>query len=290
MTNLPIVLVHGIARFDILFVVLRKRLHLPDTAVDGIQYFKGIKTELENHGFTVFHPNQSFSGSVDLRADQLRDHVNEILSRTGAAKVHLIGHSMGGLDSRHMIVDKGMADRVASLTTIGTPHHGSPVAVHLQGGGSLLLKTLRAVLNLDVDGVADLTPDACEKFNARAQDFEAKSGILYQTYSSKEHWTKVFAPLIPAWMLVDREEGENDGVVSVASQKWTTELMASDGTRNPVSQKEFPFPADHLNEVGWWDPDEIVNPFFGGPSIIDQARDYEQKVRNVYLGIAQKLP
>src|SRR3954452_2086113 len=290
MTTLPIVLVHGIARFDILFVILRKKLHIRDTAVDGIQYFKGIKTQLESHGFRVFHPNQSFSGSVDLRADELREHVNEVLALTAAEKVHIIGHSMGGLDARHMIVDKGMAGKVASLTTIGTPHHGSPVANRLEGPGSLLLKVLRTVVNLDVDGVADLTTTSCEQFNARAEDFEAKTGILYQTYSSSENWNRVFAPLISSWFLVREQEGDNDGVVSVTSQQWKKELVANDGTRLPIAQRQFPFGADHLNQVGWWDPDEIVNPFFGGGSIIDQARDFEQKVRDVYLDIAQHLP
>jgi triacylglycerol lipase len=290
MTTFPIVLVHGIARFDILAVILRKKLHIPDAAGEGLQYFKGIKSHLENHGFSVSHPNQSFSGSVDLRASQLRDHINEVLSNTGAEKVHIIGHSMGGLDARHMIVDKGMAQRVASLTTVGTPHHGSPVATRLEGSGSLLLGVLNKVLNLDVDGVADLTTTSCEQFNARAEDFEAKTGILYQTYSSSENWNRVFAPLISSWFMVREQEGDNDGVVSVKSQQWKKELVANDGTRNEIVQREFSFGADHLNQVGWWDPDEIVNPFFGGGSIINQAREYEQKVRDVYLDIAQHLP
>jgi len=37
-------------------------------------------------------------------------------------KVHLFAHSMGGLDARHMITHLGMANRVRTLTTIGTPH------------------------------------------------------------------------------------------------------------------------------------------------------------------------
>ena len=70
--NLPIVLAHGIARFDVLLEILRKKSNLPDTQLsDRFQYFKGIKTHLEAHGFRVFHPNQDFAGSVDVRAEQL---------------------------------------------------------------------------------------------------------------------------------------------------------------------------------------------------------------------------
>ena len=107
MPTFPIVLVHGIARFDILVEILRNKLQIPESvAGDQIQYFKGIKSHLEANGFTVFHTNQSFAGSADLRAEQLRSHINDIVSTTGSTKVHVIGHSMGGLDARHMIVDK----------------------------------------------------------------------------------------------------------------------------------------------------------------------------------------
>lgn len=112
----PIVLAHGIARFDVLLELLRKKLKLPETRFgDQFQYFKGIKTHLEAHGFKVFHPNQDFAGSVELRAEQLKARVNEAIAETGSERVHIIAHSMGGLDARHMIVDKGMAERVASV-------------------------------------------------------------------------------------------------------------------------------------------------------------------------------
>ena len=54
------------------------------------------------------------------------------------------------------------------------------------------------------------------------------------------------------------QNDRNDGLVTVSSQKWKKELVASDGTPKPVAQNEFPFPADHLNEVGWWDLQEAV--------------------------------
>jgi triacylglycerol lipase len=285
--KLPIVLAHGIARFDILLEILKKKLSLPETELgDRFQYFKGIKTHLEAEGFTVFHPNQEFAGPVDLRAEQLKARVNEALSTTGADRVHIIAHSMGGLDARHMIVDLGMGERVASLTTIGTPHLGTILADHLLShGGEFLLDVMRRVLNLD--GFNDLTIAACEKFNARAEDQEARNKVVYQTYASSESMHLVFAPLIPSWILIRDHDGKNDGLVPVKSQLWKTELVASDGTRKAVAQNEFPFPADHLNEVGWWDPQEAV---LGFTSVFKQAADYEKRVKDLYLGIAQGLP
>ncbi|HMG74923.1 MAG TPA: alpha/beta fold hydrolase [Pyrinomonadaceae bacterium] len=285
--KLPIVLAHGIARFDILLEMLREKLDVPD-AGDEFQYFKGIKAVLEDDGFTVFHPNQDFAGPVDSRAEQLKARVNEALSMTGADKVHIIGHSMGGLDARHMIVDKGMSEKVASLTTIGTPHLGTILADHLLGpGGKLLMHLVKPVLN--IDGFTDLTITACEQFNARAEDQEARNKVVYQTYASFEALNLVFALLVPSWLFIQHHidpNDRNDGLVPVSSQKWKKELVASDGTPKPVGQNDFPFPADHLNEVGWWDLQEAV---LGSGSLSKQAEDYEKKIKDLYLGIARGL-
>lgn len=285
----PIVLAHGIARFDVLLEILKKKAKLPETRFDDpFQYFKGIKTHLESNGFRVFHPNQDFAGGVDLRAQQLADRVNETLAETGAAKVHIVGHSMGGLDARHMIVDKGMAEKVASLTTIGTPHLGTILADQVIGhGGFMLMDLLRPVLNLD--GFGDLTVAACESFNRRAEDSEARNKVVYRTYASAEDLLQVFAPLGPSWIFIRDHEGRNDGLVPFKSQQWQKELIATDGTRKPVHQKEFPLPADHLNQVGWWDPQEAINPKLMFTSIGKQIAEYERKIKSIYLEIAQQL-
>lgn len=206
---------------------------------------------------------------------------------TGAEQVHIIGHSMGGLDSRLMIVDMGMAEKVASLTTIGTPHLGTVLADHVIGqGGVFLMGLLRRVINLD--GFADLTVTACEHFNNRAEDSEARNNVVYQTYASAEDLNDVFAPLVPSWIFIRDHEGKNDGLVPFRSQQWNRELVASDGTRKQVAQKEFPLPADHLNQVGWWDPQEVT-PTMRNSNSFKQASDYESETRDVYLHIAQNL-
>jgi triacylglycerol lipase len=286
--NIPIVLVHGIARFDILHESLKKKLKLPENQIDDrFEYFKGIKTLLESNGFKVFHTNQDFSGPVTLRAEQLKIRVNEIMTEEGVDRVHLIGHSMGGLDSRHMIVDLGMANSVASLTTIGTPHLGTVLADHLlDNGGTLLVESVRQVI--DLDGFTDLRVDVCDQFNRRAEDEEARNSVFYQTYAAAEDLKLVFLPLMPSWVFIQEHDGRNDGLVSVRSQQWKKELIANDGTRKAVAQKEFPFPADHLNECGWWDPQEALTFSFAG--FFKQAGTYESKVRDIYLEIAQNLP
>jgi triacylglycerol lipase len=287
----PIILAHGIARFDILREKLDEELDFPDSPLDdSLQYFKNIRTYLGANGFpSVFNTNVDFAGSLVLRAEQLKKEVEDVIASTGAEKVHIIAHSMGGLDARKMIVDLEMAEKVASLTTIGTPHLGTILADRvIEKGGGLLIEFLQKAVKLNLEGSHDLTITACEAFNVRAENDEAKNGVFYQTYSSFEQGNDIFLPLVASWLFISAIEGRNDGLVPVRSQQWKRELFAQDGTRKSIAQKEFPIPADHLNQVGWWDWEEAVSPLFGG-SFQTQKSNYEGQIKNVYLGIANDL-
>jgi triacylglycerol esterase/lipase EstA (alpha/beta hydrolase family) len=62
--------------------------------------------------------------SIEDFSAQLAARVDEILAANGAHRVALVGHSMGGLVVRAYLRRYG-ASRVASVMTLGTPHHGS---------------------------------------------------------------------------------------------------------------------------------------------------------------------
>jgi triacylglycerol lipase len=114
-TQYPIVLVHGLSGTD--------------RYANLLDYWYGIPADLESHGAKVFVANLSGFQS-DLgpngRGEQLLAFVKHVLALTGAQKVNLIGHSQGGLTSRY--VAAVAPELVASVTTIGTPHHGSELA------------------------------------------------------------------------------------------------------------------------------------------------------------------
>jgi triacylglycerol lipase len=290
----PIILAHGIARFDFLLQHFVKgfgassEINL-DAATDGLHYFKGVARYLRSNGFDVYHSNVSFAAGVEQRADDLRREVSNVLSLRSAEKVHIIGHSMGGLDARHMIVNHGMADKVASVTTIGTPHKGSSFADWglSTNQGHEIVKLVSTVI--DVAGLPDLTTTACKAFNETARSSEAANDVVYQTYSSAEEQKHVFAPLQASWAIINQAEGENDGLVSRASQKWDAELAGEGGRVKKIAQHEFPVPADHLNECGWWDLNQLKITDWWKVSLADQIKEYELKIRNVYLGIARSL-
>jgi Alpha/beta hydrolase of unknown function (DUF900) len=91
--------------------------------------------------------------SIERAAEDLYELVQLIRRKTGAPRVHLVAHSMGGLVCRSMIQrvvpDRGerAEDLVARLFTYGTPHGGIEFAV---GGG--LVEELRDFF--DVNGAA----------------------------------------------------------------------------------------------------------------------------------------
>src|SRR5262245_25202212 len=91
-----------------------------------INYFNGVAHHLRRNGHTVAEPQVNPIGSIARRGDEL---AAAILALPAGRKVHVLAHSMGGLDARHAITKvPGVSARVATLVTIGTPHRGSPVA------------------------------------------------------------------------------------------------------------------------------------------------------------------
>lgn len=114
-TRYPIVLVHGMTGNE--------------RAAAVVDYWYGIKADLEQNGATVYEA--ALSGvraeeGADGRGEQLLAFVRQVQAATGAAKVNLIGHSQGGVTSRY--VAAVAPERVASVTTIATPHRGSELA------------------------------------------------------------------------------------------------------------------------------------------------------------------
>lgn len=263
----PIILAHGICRFDQLLNVSFGTDNQDD---DRLHYFKCIRSTLMEDGFTVFHSNVEWAAGVETRADQLKDQLRKYTKEfKDHAKVHIIAHSMGGLDARQMIYKHRMEDRVASLTTIGTPHLGTSFAnwgIRRAGGTIDLLKPL----GIDLAGFVDLTTDKCRSFNEEAAAFERSNGVKYQTYAGVQPRERIFWPLrLLPYTIIEEREGPNDGLVSRESAEW----------RSSVFVKQID--ADHLNEVGWCDLAE--------PGALFNPTGYEEKIQQLYLEIARGL-
>src|SRR5437660_7363437 len=123
---LTIVLAHGIFGWG-------------DTAQAGRKpaqaYYYGLQPFLKREygsradfDLKISAPTVTYSDTVAGRGAQLRRAVESALAQSpDGTRAHIIAHSMAGLDARWVITQNGMADRIASLTTIATPHRGTTV-------------------------------------------------------------------------------------------------------------------------------------------------------------------
>lgn len=67
------------------------------------------------------------TGSIQKRAEALHQYLASPEAGVEGKKLNFIGHSMGGLDVRHLITNIRPTEYTpVSLTTISTPHRGSP--------------------------------------------------------------------------------------------------------------------------------------------------------------------
>lgn len=160
-TKYPLLLVHGVFFRDIRY----------------FNYWGRIPHELEQNGATVFYGNQQSAASVATCGMELAERIREIMKETGCEKVNIIAHSKGGLDSRYAISMCGMAEHVASLTTINTPHRGCEFAEYLLNkipkskqdtiahAYNTALKKLGDPNPNFMEAVADLTAAAAKKRN-----------------------------------------------------------------------------------------------------------------------------
>ena len=102
----PVVLACGIARFDRVPGWRRLAAHVGE----GMHYYKRIRAALNEAGFSAHHTLVDWAGPVEKRAKDLGGEVDSVLALTGRTKVHIIAHSMGGLDARWMIAKLGYAE------------------------------------------------------------------------------------------------------------------------------------------------------------------------------------
>ena len=74
-----------------------------------------------------------YSQSNVTTAYQVRDKVNEIRAQTGAAKVDIISHSMGGLSTRYYLKFLGGTAYVDEWVSLAGPNHGTFIAILCAG-------------------------------------------------------------------------------------------------------------------------------------------------------------
>jgi triacylglycerol lipase len=257
----PIVLAHGFSGFE----------HLTD--LEALPYYYNVEKALEAEGETVFVSEvDPFNDSYE-RGRELVGEVEQFLSTVDADKVHVIGHSQGGLDARYVAHER--PDMVASVVTIATPHEGTQLSDIALGfiAHPMFQQTVDAMTRLfgraiydeagetssAVAALKQFSDDGIEEFNRKITD---QPGVFYASIAGRtdQHlgWTECRPSNAPPFIEKWEHDGDttgalfqltesvlngpaypgfpNDGLVRVSHAKWGRFLGC--------------IPADHLDQVG----------------------------------------
>lgn len=233
-TQHPVILMHGFG----IGASLRRDGHLHEEAM-----------HLRSRGVRAAAPNVSPYNTVRARCRMWEERLTRLLKEMNSDSLSIIAHSMGGLDARYLISQKGWHEVVDVLVTVATPHRGSSIAsltldqppsmrewlvdmadwvgTHILEDGSANIK----------QALEELTPEYVQDvFNDEVPNHPDVSYWSYGCQAGKGTDIQID----PIFRYLNRylfeREGVNDGLVSVKSARWGTYI----GTVN----------ADHARQVG----------------------------------------
>lgn len=199
----PVVLVHGLGGRD---------------RFGPVDYFFGLAKTLSNSGNAFYFARVEAFGSIESRAESLSRQIEAQFPHT---PVNLLGHSLGGLDSR-WVASHCPRLQIASVTTIGTPHRGSPLVDGLLGHS--FWRNWKASSSLE-----QVKPKSMQDFNRNTPD---RPGTAYFSATTAIQ-NPLYRYALPLFWLshpaLKRIEGDNDGFVSVESSKWGEQICVHHG-------------------------------------------------------------
>jgi triacylglycerol lipase len=214
--------------------------------VFGIDYFRGVRAHLEGRHALAFPPVSPF-GTVEQRAGELADGIQ---AQFPNGDIHIIAHSMGGLDSRMLIAANhhGLTARIASLTTLSTPHRGSPVADLIvgpepHGARRVLYEGIRSafgVAGISTGAVANLTTQSASAVpDVIAGNPHIRFRSCFASGRQGQLRAATCVPFVLTHRYLNEQTGEpNDGMVARESARYG-------------EFDEQGWPCDHADIIGY---------------------------------------
>ncbi|CAN5484966.1 alpha/beta fold hydrolase [soil metagenome] len=232
-TRYPVVLLHGFGAIASLFkmgMLHRQAMHM------------------RSHGVRAYAPHVNPYDTTSIRSEAWTHRLTHILEECDAEKINLIGFSSGGLDARFIGGLPEWRDRIASIITISSPNHGSPLASYLLEKNDvhrkLALQTMEAVGRSAYNvpprirpALAEMTPEyVMEVFNTKHPIPEGIYCASYAGAAGKGTNTPMISALAVLNLICYEKAGVNDGYVPMDSAWWSERLGV--------------VPADHAQIIG----------------------------------------
>lgn len=232
---MKVILAHGVLGFGTI-----------DLLDQHIHYFKGVAEDLSRLGVKVEAPSLGATDPVSRRAEKLATAINHFFSPDDPG--YVIAHSMGGLDAQYALAHlDGVAPRVKSLVTIGTPYFGSPIADLLSASHALhavagIEPTILRELESSV-ALHDLGTEAGAEFTSKNPD---QDGVRYH------HIAGVGRPVsIPGLPLFHTCTAFAGTFAIMAAHRMVNDGMVPMSSACRGQEPWDIWQVDHADEVGW---------------------------------------
>lgn len=175
---------------------------------DPDAYFERLDNDFIKAGFKVFYARLNtspcFTPSLYINSRILKLTIEKVKHTTGASKVVLIAHSMGGLVARSYVEGIGYDDDVSILITLGAPHLGIPLDVFTSAYQLPL-----GILCVTQPAVCEMTINGMHKFN---ELYKTNKNVNYHLISGNTNDLNSMGTLVSTIL-----SSPNDGLVSTLS-------------------------------------------------------------------------
>ncbi|KAL8765090.1 MAG: hypothetical protein Q9209_007713 [Squamulea sp. 1 TL-2023] len=177
----PVVLAHGLLGFD--------ELHLVGPALPGIHYWRGIAEAMRKNGIEVITTSVPASSSIEERAAKLGSDIEKKAGGKSWSRLTIYDKPIEAAEREGYVIDNCCEPTSRALKALGIK----------TGAFSQLT---RRFMN--------------EDFNPKTPDLE---GVRYFSYGASVD-PPIWSAFYRSHHIVEKEEGANDGLVSVESSQW----------------------------------------------------------------------
>lgn len=183
---------------------------VPGAVGQDFVYWNVTQRYLENAGFptyTLTFDRLSF-GDHRRSAEMLEGKVREVQASEEAEKVHLVGHSMGGLVSRYYLKFLSGSRDVEHLVCLGSPHAGTWAAYAMAFlKGARMIRPNSPFVQTLADGAPEGVPitNVVARFDSMVLPWDSAllegDHVTNHVLRFGNHWSLLWSSKVHRWII-----------------------------------------------------------------------------------------